>query len=269
MIRVHVSDGSIAYRNEPYMLDLLPGNKIFDKVEPSVVFFHRKKECAPLPEAASSPKKQLSRKIFIAPSGPSSPKSTSQVSTPTVTSDVASPKFAAAVHYATVSVKFGSVTLIAPFRVATGDQVVIEADDGGVHLGVVAKVTTTQPKTATNLKIIRRARPADLKCYAESRLSEASTAMLCQQYVDDARLSLVIKDVEWQLDRGALTVLLSSSSQNELDDGYKVLQSQFQCRIWLLTSMPLTADSHTGATNSSFSVSCSSETSSLKAECGI
>jgi len=252
MIRVRMADGSIAYRNDPYILDLLPGNKIFDKVEPSVVFFHRKPKNGTSFETQRTGRQSRHRQQELI------------ITTPTMP-----PAGQATLHFANVKVKFGIITLLAPFRISPGDAVIVEAEGGGEHLAVVESVTTVQPRLLPMFKIIRRAQPFDLRAAAECRRTEVFTRNVCQGWITRAGLHSIVTDVEWQLDRQAVSILLASESSHDLAEVYQVLQPQFQCRVWLLPTKRVGEPSGMSSTTPSLSASDSAECLLAQADIGL
>ena len=200
MIRVPSSIG-LTFRRDPYVLDLLPGNTIYDRVGSNLVFFEKKGSS----HEASPPK---------------------------------------ATRYATVNFKFGTIDYVAPFRVAEGDEVVVEGVDGTSAFGIVSHITTTKPTSASPLnKILRHARGEDRQAQLQCTTTESSTIEVCQCLFESMGVSAFVLDLEWQLDMSALTVYFSfDGSKEEMDAMHSALVDQFGCNVWLLpTSSPMTS----------------------------
>ena len=212
MIRVHSKDGVLRYRRDPYALDLLPGSTIHDKVGAPCVFFEKRQK----PRNAA---------------GPQSAHAASPTST--VSESPGSRK------YATVSFKFGQGLFFAPFRIAVGDHVVVEAVGGTIAVGVVSTVYFELPAACPRplFSILRHVRVQDHSMWAVARANDGSACVICQNAANRLNIVTTALDVEWQVGGSAITCLFAfrTSQPVDVDELHTVLVDIFRCRVFILT----------------------------------
>lgn len=140
---------------------------------------------------------------------------------------------AATMKWAMVRFKHESALYIAPFRVAEGDLVVVEADRGE-HQGVVETITDVPPRFNVPCKITRHATAADVDRLALQREKESLTAAQVQKLAESCGLGIQIVDVEFQADGNKLTVYFSSKCFVDFRKLQRSLFREHRCRIWLI-----------------------------------
>jgi hypothetical protein len=120
-------------------------------------------------------------------------------------------------HYAVVELNISADTCLAPFRVAAGQPVVVEHADGALSLGRVVHVKTDAPLRPVAAKLIRHTRAEDLQ-------SQMEIDRLRPQLVQDAMMhaalcgvGVIVYDAAWHLRFAALSLLVSATSQPQID----------------------------------------------------
>lgn len=135
-------------------------------------------------------------------------------------------------HYAVVYFKHDSATYIAPFRIATGDHVIVEGDRG-VDLGRVTEITTVTPRYNVPNKIVRRATKKDMEAFEEKHHKEQLVRAQVQGMVEQQDLGVQIVDTEFQFDNNKLTVFFAGRTQIDFRKLQRLLFREHRCRIWL------------------------------------
>jgi hypothetical protein len=135
-------------------------------------------------------------------------------------------------HYAVVSFKHDSRTFIAPFRIATGDHVIVEGDRG-VDIGVVGDITTDTPAYNVPSKIVRRATGKDMEAYAQKQRKEKQVTAQIQAMADSLDVGAKIVDTQFQFDNNKLTVFVEGKKQIDFRKLQRNLFREHRCRIWV------------------------------------
>jgi len=138
-------------------------------------------------------------------------------------------------RYVIVHFKHESVTFLAPFRISTGDLVVVEGARGE-NIGIVREIFVEKPSYAVPYKVLRRATDKDREVLASQRQREAATIKTTQGLVESLGLRAIIEDAEYQFDLNKLTIFVRRPSKNAFVDFRKLqrgLFREFRCRIWL------------------------------------
>ena len=143
------------------------------------------------------------------------------------------PEDAKKTHYALVGFKHDTAMYRAPFRVAPGDVVVVEADRGE-HIGVVQSITTAKPKYNVPACVVRRANAAETSLVDDLTMKEERTAPAIQKTAESLGLGIRIVDVEFQLDMNKLTVFFASKCFVDFRKLQRALFREYRCRIWLV-----------------------------------
>lgn len=134
-----------------------------------------------------------------------------------------------------VQFKHDSMTFLAPFRVSTGDLVVVEGDRGE-NIGIVSTISKDAPTSfAVDRKIIRRATEADHSALAQQRDREAAAVRTTQAMAESLGLQGRVEDAEYQFDLNKLTIFVRRASKTGFVDFRKLqrgLFREFRCRIW-------------------------------------
>lgn len=195
-----------------------------------------------LPAAAFLPPESLPHGASqYTPSGCSRTPSFGAASTPSMLAGAGmtpTPKFKIAI----VAFKFGTRSFRATFRVAPGDAVVVEWDNGTTHLGFVEDIVEpAQVGSVPSQTLLRRARDGDMRMYETARLRESAALCEAQRLVDKARTAgdisgtVTIMDIEWQLDSRGVTLVAAFSSPAVVDRNTavmdEVLGDRFACDI--------------------------------------
>jgi hypothetical protein len=136
-------------------------------------------------------------------------------------------------RFAVVEFKHELCTYKAPFRVAEGDFVVVEADRGE-HAGVVRHVLTEKPQFNVPCRILRRASQREEQAIHGFAEREDQTTAQIQKMSDAIGLPLRIVDSEFYLDGNKLTVFFASKTQVDFRKLQRSLFREFRCRIWLI-----------------------------------
>jgi cell fate regulator YaaT (PSP1 superfamily) len=121
----------------------------------------------------------------------------------------------------------------APFRVAPGDVVIVEADRGE-HIGIVQEVTTVVPKYNVPSRIMRRANAAEVGTMESLKTKESSVTKSIQKLSESLGLGIKIVDTEFQMDNNKLTVFFSSKVFVDFRKLQRSLFRDYRCRIWLV-----------------------------------
>jgi len=135
-------------------------------------------------------------------------------------------------HYAVVYFKHDSATFTAPFRVQTGDHVIVEGDRG-VDIGQVTEITTVQPRYPVPLKIVRRATQKDMEAFQQKQRKEQVVQRQVQALAESLELGVSIVDTEFQFDNNKLTVYFAGRAQIDFRKLQRGLYRDHRCRIWL------------------------------------
>lgn len=139
----------------------------------------------------------------------------------------------AASHFALIGFKHETAMYQAPFRVAPGDVVIVEADRGE-HIGVVQSITTTKPAYPVPSRVMRRASAAEAAVVDELTSKEKRVAAAVQKQAESLGLGIRIVDVEFQMDCNKLTVFFASKVFVDFRKLQRALFREFRCRIWLV-----------------------------------
>jgi len=237
MIPVTAPKGFVmAYRLDPYSLDLLPPKtpksaSIHDVVEPTVLFYHKK---SPNVGKAGSP--------ACAPATPKTPHNFSKpVQSPHLSKSPSSPQ--PAIRYVSVSTRLSGVshTLIAPFRVAPGDQVVFQSLSGGESYGTVSNISDANAPVDPSItrRLLRKARTAD-KAHQDAQISRSTQAVIAaRSLLSSALYDLHVYAAEWQFDSSALVFAVTSDrddAASELGPASSDLAKYFQTDVRLVLS---------------------------------
>ena len=246
--KVRVS--STRYRNDPYRARATP---FINPVTP--VF--RGKPMRPAAAAATAAPVAFAAPPAIVPltaTRPPSPVAQPRsfaTAAPTTAPRAAAPSAPAEskkIHYALVGFKHDTAMYQAPFRVAPGDVVIVEADRGE-HIGVVQSITTNKPKYNVPSRVVRRASAAETAMIDDMTMKEEHTAPAIQKTAESIGLGIRIVDVEFQLDMNKLTVFFASKCFVDFRKLQRALFREYRCRIWLVnwtevnhyTPVPVTA----------------------------
>lgn len=209
-----VKVSSTTYRNDPYRVRVTP-------VTPQYVSFAAP---AALYEAPPSP-------AFVAEAMPMYTQQSQDADT-IVDAPVE--------HWARVSFKRESAMYKAPFRVAIGDCVVVEADRGE-NYGFVAEVTCEAPTFNVPSSIIRRSTPYDDAIRSQYADREETTTTAIQRLSESLGLGIRIVDSEFQLDGNKLTIFFSSRVFVDFRKLQRSLFREHRCRIWLVNANEIQA----------------------------
>jgi len=243
--KVRVS--STRYRNDPYRARvnpyLKPGSPVFvpkvykrsspvEEILPVAAVEIAAAPAAAAPEAvAPKPLKSFAAAIAVAKA-----KSTPA---PTVAAPkkniVEAPKASSSPkqHFALIGFKHEASMYQAPFRVAAGDVVIVEADRGE-HIGVVQSVTTTQPEYNVPCRILRHANAAEAALVDDLTMKEKKVTAGIQKLSESLGLGIRVVDTEFQMDNNKLTVFFSSKVFVDFRKLQRGLFREYRCRIWLV-----------------------------------
>jgi len=136
-------------------------------------------------------------------------------------------------HYALIGFKHEASMYQAPFRVAVGDVVIVEADRGE-HIGVVQSITTTQPSYNVPSRIVRHANAAEMSMVDELTMKESKVTAGIQKLAESLGLGIRVVDTEFQMDSNKLTVFFSSKVFVDFRKLQRSLFREYRCRIWLV-----------------------------------
>jgi hypothetical protein len=137
------------------------------------------------------------------------------------------------VHYALIGFKHEATMFQAPFRVAVGDVVIVEADRGE-HIGVVQSITTTAPSFNVPSRILRHASAREVELIDELTLKEKRVSSSIQKLSESLGLGIRVNDTEFQMDGNKLTVFFSSKVFVDFRKLQRSLFREHRCRIWLV-----------------------------------
>lgn len=121
----------------------------------------------------------------------------------------------------------------APFRVAIGDIVAVEADRGE-NIGTVTEIVTEAPTYDVPNRVSRRATPDDIASLANLRRQETQVTSDVQKAAESVGLGIRVVDTEFQTDMNKLTVYFSSRAPVDFRKLQRTLFREFRCRIWLV-----------------------------------
>jgi len=215
------------YRNDPYNGTVLPPSPM---IREAMATAARQAGVAVANQAPTPSKFNAVTTTMTPKPVPMAPSPVEQAATP-----LAPSKKTPVTHYAFVDFKHESVTFVAPFKVAAGDQVVVEGDRGE-HIGTVSGITTDVPTYAVPRKVLRRATEQDLQQLREKRDKEDTATATCHKALKSLGLRASVVDTEYQMDLNKLTIFVRRPSRNAFVDFRKLqrgLFRDFRCRIWL------------------------------------
>jgi len=121
----------------------------------------------------------------------------------------------------------------APFRVAVGDSVVVEADRGE-NIGRVAEICVNAPTYDVPNKVLRRASAQEMQAVEALRTNEVQITVNVQRIAESVGLGVKVVDTEFQSDMNKLTVFYSSRSPVDFRKLQRTLFRDYRCRIWLV-----------------------------------
>jgi len=136
-------------------------------------------------------------------------------------------------HYALIGFKHETGMYQAPFRVAVGDVVIVEADRGE-HVGVVQEITTVAPKYNVPCRLVRHANKSEYELIDELTFKEKSATTGIQKLAESLGLGIRVVDTEFQMDKNKLTVFFSSKVFVDFRKLQRSLFREYRCRIWLV-----------------------------------
>jgi hypothetical protein len=136
-------------------------------------------------------------------------------------------------HYALIGFKHEASMFQAPFRVAVGDVVIVEADRGE-HIGIVQSITTTAPAYNVPCRIVRHANIREFETIDELTLKEKKVTAGVQKLSESLGLGIRVVDTEFQMDGNKLTVFFSSKVFVDFRKLQRSLFRDYRCRIWLV-----------------------------------
>lgn len=186
---------------------------------------------APAPRVAPKPLKSFAAAIAAA----ETKAAPAPVAAPAVVKAAEAPKASAAPkqHFALIGFKHEASMYQAPFRVAVGDVVIVEADRGE-HIGVVQSVTTTQPSYNVPCRIVRHASAAEVGLVDDLTMKEKKVTAGIQKLAESLGLGIRVVDTEFQMDNNKLTVFFSSKVFVDFRKLQRSLFREYRCRIWLV-----------------------------------
>jgi hypothetical protein len=152
---------------------------------------------------------------------------------PTAAKNVEAPNAAPKQHYALIGFKHEASMYQAPFRVAVGDVVIVEADRGE-HIGVVQSITTTQPGYNVPSRLVRHASQAEMALVDDLTMKEKKVTAGIQKLAESLGLGIRVVDTEFQMDNNKLTVFFSSKVFVDFRKLQRSLFREYRCRIWLV-----------------------------------
>lgn len=135
-------------------------------------------------------------------------------------------------HYAVIHFKHDSGTFVAPFRIKSGDHVIVEGDRG-VDIGIVSELSTETPSYPVPLKIVRRATSSDMEAFQQKQRKEQLVQCQVQTLSESLNLGIKIVDTEFQFDNNKLTIFFSGRAQIDFRKLQRGLFREHRCRIWL------------------------------------
>ena len=235
--KVRVS--STRYRNDPYRARVGPHMKPCTPVFTGKKFFAAPAAIVPIQQQVASPVSLAP--IPQAPAPAVAPKpfvvkaaEAPKHDTPIAASPAPQPSEPASKkdHFAVVGFKHEVGTYQAPFRVAIGDVVVVQADRGE-HIGVVQSISTVKPKFNVPCRIVRRASAAEARHRVELHERERSVSQSVQKLAESFGLGIRNVDVEFQADNNKLTVFFASKCFVDFRKLQRSLFRDYRCRIWL------------------------------------
>jgi cell fate regulator YaaT (PSP1 superfamily) len=141
---------------------------------------------------------------------------------------------ASSVRYAFVQFKHESATFLAPFKISTGDLVVVEGDRGE-NIGVVSDITKETPSYSVNKSVLRRATDKDRMALAQQRERESAATATTRAMAVALGLHGRVEDAEYQFDLNKLTIFVRRPTKTTFVDFRKLqrgLFREFRCRIW-------------------------------------
>lgn len=121
----------------------------------------------------------------------------------------------------------------APFRVAVGDIVVVEADRGE-NTGRVVEICTQAPNYDVPSKVIRRGTPDDILALNNLRTHESQVTVNVQRVSESVGLGIRVVDTEFQTDMNKLTVYYSARAPVDFRKLQRTLFRDYRCRIWIV-----------------------------------
>jgi len=136
-------------------------------------------------------------------------------------------------HFALIGFKHETAMYRAPFRVAVGDVVIVEADRGE-HIGVVQSITTTRPAYNVPSEILRHASTVETSIIDDLTMKEKRVTLQIQKLAESFGLGIRVVDTEFQMDGNKLTVFFSSRVFVDFRKLQRSLFREFRCRIWLV-----------------------------------
>lgn len=230
------------YRNDPYRARVLPR---ISPVTPSNFasrFYVPSAAIMPITAPTTYPaypmleESLLPRALMEEPAFVASQESldaTPFVETPTIVKASPAPARGPTEHFALVGFKHETAMYRAPFRVAVGDVVIVEADRGE-HIGIVQSLTTTKPSYNVPCRVARRASAAEAAEIDELTAKEKRIAAAVQKQSESLGLGIRIVDVEFQLDMNKLTIFFASKCFVDFRKLQRALFREYRCRIWLV-----------------------------------
>ena len=147
---------------------------------------------------------------------------------PVCTAKPAGPRFAV------IKFKHETATFVAPFKISSGDIVVVEGDRGE-NIGTVAEIQKDAPAFAVAAKVLRRATEKDLSALKVQREREAAATLSTRAVAESLGLHGRVEDAEYQFDLNKLTIFVSRPAKTTFVDFRKLQRTlfrEFRCRIW-------------------------------------
>jgi hypothetical protein len=137
-------------------------------------------------------------------------------------------------RYVIVQFKHESATFLAPFKISTGDIVVVEGDRGE-NIGTVAEIQKDAPHFTVSSKVLRRANEKDLAALKAQRERETAATLSTRALATSLGLHGRVEDAEYQFDLNKLTIFVSRPTKTTFVDFRKLQRTlfrEFRCRIW-------------------------------------
>lgn len=234
MISVRPPAGAtMAYRLDPYSFEVISAKpkSMHDVVEPTILFYHRKgltgSPGSRTPNS-SGKKSQRSPQQHQAgsPSAAAAPRSPPVCSNATPGQGPSSPSTPATRYVAVSTATQANTTMVAPFRVTNGDNVVFLASNRGEHFGTVTHVYDTSyvvpdSTMVTPRRLIRKARSVDQenqrRNVKQTEVVRSTITAVLQNLRPGGFVPSNLAAVEWQLDRSVVHVVLDHNPELESD----------------------------------------------------
>lgn len=135
--------------------------------------------------------------------------------------------------FAVVQFKHELCTYQAPFRIAEGDRVIVEADRGE-HLGTVHAILTERPPFNVPCRILRHASLREEEQLRMCAQREDQTTYDIQKVSDNLGLTIKIVDTEFYVDGNKLTIFFASKHAVDFRALQRRAFKMCQARIWLI-----------------------------------